>query len=274
MPEPTDVERHYTRGDLLERIFAGLRLEGKNPDRLQPRDTAAVDQFHARGRAATLELAGLAGIQPGWRIVDLGGGLGGPARTLARELRCQVTVVDLTAEFVRAGAILTERMDLAGLVHFRHGSALDLPFPDHWFDVAWTQHSTMNIGDKDRLYAAAQRVVRPGGRLAMHEVVAGPEQPVIYPTPWSSDGSASFLVPQEELRALVGRHGFRELAWKDVTEESLAWFERVAPALPDVRPPLGMHLLLGDRAGQMIHGQIRNLRERRVQVIQAAFERL
>jgi SAM-dependent methyltransferase len=270
------VSAHYTRGDLGRRILDGLRACGANMDSLQPEDLAGIDQFHVQGRAATLGLAKLAGIQPGWQVLDVGGGIGGPARTLAATLRCQVTVLDVTEELVRVGAMLSQRMDLAGLVHFRHGSALNLPFPDEKFDIVWTQHSTMNIQDKERLYVQARRVLRPNGRLALHEIVAGPVQPVLYPAPWSADGSMSFLLPQTELRALIARSSFRELAWEDVTETSLAWFKRVAP--PAFRngnlPPLGMHLLLGQQAAPAVRGQVQNIEERRVEVVQAVFERL
>jgi len=268
-----DVERHYTRGDLGSRILHALEITGRNVGRLRPEDLLPVDQFHARGRAAVVEVARLAGIQPGWQVLDVGGGLGGPARVLATEMRCQVTVLDLTDEFVRVGAMLTERMDLACDVHFRHGSAEHMPFIDARFDAVWTQHSTMNIQHKERLYAEAYRVLRPGGRLAMHEIVAGPVQPVIYPAPWSADGSSSFLLPASELRELIKGAGFRELAWEDVTQPSLEWFKRVAPVPGAPKPPLGLHLLLGDRAADAIRGQITNLAEQRLQVIQAAFER-
>jgi ubiquinone/menaquinone biosynthesis C-methylase UbiE len=273
MAEPSAVERHYSRGDLWERICDGLRAAGKDPDRLRPDDLLPVDQLHIRGPEATLELAQLAGIQPGWGVLDVGGGLGGSARTLARRLRCQVTVLDLTEEFTRVGARLCERMDLAGLVHFQHGSALAMPFIDQRFDAVWTQHSTMNIEDKPRLYEEARRVLRRGGRLAMHEITAGPEGSPSYPTPWADDASASFLLPQGDLRALVARHGFRELAWQDTTIETLEWFRRVAPAPGAPVPPLGLHVVLGEGAPAMRLGQERNFAERRLEVVQAVFER-
>lgn len=267
-----DVEAHYTRGDLGARILHALKISGCD-DRLRPDDLLPIDQFHTRGRAAVLELAELAGIRPGWQVLDVGGGLGGPARVLAAELRCQVTVLDATEELVRVGAMLTERMDLACDVHFRYGSGVDIPLGDERFDAVWLQHCTMNVQDKERLFQEARRVLRPKGRLALHEVVAGPIQPVDYPTPWSADGSTSFLLSQAELRALVQRCGFKELAWRDVSDESLAWFRRVAPPLGGTTPPLGIHLILGDGAGAAVRGQVRNLAERRLEVVQAAFER-
>lgn len=267
------VSQHYTSGHLAERIFAGLSANGSDLGRLKPEDLAPLDQFHVGGRSATRDLAKLAGIQPGWQVLDIGGGLGGAARLLAREMRCQVTVLDLTPEFVQVGATLSERMDLAGLVHFRLGDAIDLPFDAARFDAVWTQHSTMNIADKGRMCQEIHRVLRTGGRLAMHEIVAGPVQPVLFPTPWSTDVATSFLLPQSELRALIMSNGFRELAWQDTTAVSLGWFKGVAPVPGGSRAALGLHLILGEGFGRALQLQIANLQERRVEIVQAAFVR-
>jgi 2-polyprenyl-3-methyl-5-hydroxy-6-metoxy-1,4-benzoquinol methylase len=136
------VGEHYGRDDLAVKIFEALRAAGRNPDTLTDtlaiEDLTPIDQLHARGREATLELARLAGITSGMRVLDVGGSLGGPARTLASEFGCAVEVLDLTEEFCRAGEVLTARTGLGGRVSFRHGNALDLPYPDASFDVAWT----------------------------------------------------------------------------------------------------------------------------------------
>ena len=134
-------------------------------------------------------------------MLDVGGGIGGPARTLA-EAGCSVTVLDLTEEFCRTGAALTERVALGGRVTFRHASALDMPFEDGAFDAAWTHHSSMNIEDKERLYKEIARVVRRGGKLAMHEIMAGPEGPLHFPVPWASVPTISFLRAPDAVRKL------------------------------------------------------------------------
>ena len=172
-----------------------LRANGKDPAALTIEDLAPIDQLHARGSEATLELARLAGITAGMRVLDVGGGLGGPARTLASAFGCSVEVLDLTEEFCRAGEMLTARTGLADLVCFRQGNALKMPYPGAGFDVAWTQHSSMNIADKERLYAEIQRVLRPGGRLALHEILAGPVSPIHFPVPWARDPDLSHLRP-------------------------------------------------------------------------------
>ena len=232
MTAPLDYEahinRHYTPGDLAEAILAGLRAAGKDPARLGPEDLAPVDQFHTRGKPATVELA----RAPGMQVLDVGGGLGGPARTLAAEFGCRVTVLDITREYCRVGEALTERTGLGERVTFRCASALDMPFADESFDVVRTQHSNMNIGDKERLYGESRRVLRPGRLLALHEIMAGPNQPPHFPVPWAADPALSFIRPAADVRALIERSGFAELAFHDQSETARAWFRERLASLP------------------------------------------
>jgi sarcosine/dimethylglycine N-methyltransferase len=269
--EPTTtIAAHYGRDGLLESILEALGAAGKDPERLTVDDLVLFDQFHLRGRDATLELLKLAGLGHGERVLDVGGGIGGPARTLAGA-GCSVTVLDLTEEFCRTGVALTERVGLASRVTFRHGSALAMPFEDAAFDAAWTQHSSMNVENKERLYGEIARVLRPSGRLAIHEIMAGPQAPPHFPVPWAGVAAISFLRPPEAVRNLVHASGFRECAWRDVSETSLAWLrERLAAPAP---PPLGLHLLLGAAAGEMLRNVARNLEERRITVVEGVFER-
>ena len=268
------LNTHYARNDLADALLEGVRAAGKDPDALTPLDLAPVDQFHTGGRDATLELARMAELRPGMRVLDVGGGLGGPARTLASEFGCTVTVLDLTEEFCRVGEWLTAMTDLADRVTFRHGSALDMPFDDASFDVAWTQHSSMNIEDKERLYTEIRRVLRSGGRLALHEVMVGPVQPVHFPAPWASDSSISFLRPPEEIRSLLSGLGFREIAWVDMTDRALEFMRRLRAATqPGAAPPaLGLHLIMPN-AAERFANQTRNVEEDRVRIVEAVFDR-
>jgi len=212
------------------------------------------------------------------RVLDVGGGLGGPARSLASEIGCSVEVLDVTEEFCRAGEMLTTRTGLGDLVSFRHADALDMPHPDGSFDAVWMQHTAMNIADKERLYAEIHRVLYPGGRLALHEVMAGSVGPIHFPVPWAREPEISFLRPPKELRALITGIGFNESAWVDDTATALQWFrERLAAAAGAASgepPPLGPHLVLGADLNQMFQNLARNLQEDRVVVVQGVFERL
>jgi len=272
MTEPIHVSRinrHYGRADLADVILGGLRLAGKDPERFAYDDLSPVDQFHTLGKQATVELAELAQIAPGTRVLDLGGGLGGPARTLAAEYGCRVTVLDMTEAYCRLGALLTERAGLGEQVVFRHGDALDIPFDDASFDLVWTQHCTMNIADKRRLCAEIARVLRPRGRLALHEIMAGPTQPIHFPVPWASAPELSFLQPPEAVRALLEHNGFEVTEFRDGTATATEWFRERLSAAPQAPPPLGLHLLVGPDSRTVFENVLRNYAEGRTVVVQA-----
>src|SRR5574340_367935 len=263
------IERHYTRGAILDTVLQALAASGKDVRRLSPADLAPVDEFHIRGREATIELAERAGLEPGMDVLDVGCGLGGSVRYLAAERGCRATGVDLTAEYVHAATALAERVGLAGRVSFRQASALDLPFPARSFDAVWTEHAQMNIADKRRFYAEIARVLRPGGRLAFHDVFQG-EQVAVYPLPWAEDASMSFLVPAASARKILSDLGFDIVAWADLTQRSLDWFEAALGKMRKTGPaPLGLHLLMGDTARLKFQNVICNLREKRIAVVQA-----
>ena len=273
--ETAAVSGHYGRQHLGELIRDGLQAVGKADGHLTTDELAPIDQFHTGGKATTFQLAQLADFEAGWRVLDVGGGLGGPARVLAETNGCNVTVLDLTPEFCEVGAWLTERTWLTDQVQFKVGDALAMPFADGSFDAAWTQHSSMNIRDKEALYREIRRVVRSGGRLAIHEIMAGPKQPIHFPVPWAPEPSISFLSPPAEIRALLQTLGFREIAWNDTSTEAISWFkERITAAqAAKSTPHLGLHLLLGASAPQMFGNVLQNLEEGRVQTIQAVFAR-
>jgi SAM-dependent methyltransferase len=268
------VSAHYTVGDLGDTILASLRAAGLDPDALQVEVLAPLDQFHTGGADATRALIRRAGLQPGMRVLDVGGGLGGPARLIAHEAGCTVTVLDLSEESCRVGEWLTARVGLADRVAFRCGSALALPFPGGTFDVVWTQHAAMNIAEKVRLYREICRVLRPGGRLAMQEPLAGRVGPIHFPVPWAGDASISFLQPAAEIRALLAAVGFREVEWVDEREAVLSGMQVPMPGEPPRGPLPFAALVLGPRLPEMQRNAARNLREDRLTLVQAVFERL
>jgi SAM-dependent methyltransferase len=271
------LNEHYGVADLGDEILEALEAAGKDVDALDREDIASFDEFHIRGLEATREVADLAAVEAHSRVLDVGCGIGGPARTLASEYGCDVVGIDIVEEFCRAATLFTDRVELTDRARFQHGNALDLPFEDAEFDVVWFEHTLPNIEATEVAIEEAGRVLRPGGTLALYELCAGPGGEPVFPVPWASDASLSHLDPPERLREDVLEHGFDEVAWRDVTGPSLEWFRGVVESMQsrpaDAPPPLGLNLLMGAETPIKAANVVRNLEEDRVAVVQGVYER-
>lgn len=263
------VKQHYAPLELAALLLDALASAGKDVNHLRPEDLAPIDEFHIRGREATLELARAAGITSAAHVLDVGCGLGGASRCLAGQFACRVTGIDLTDEFCRVATMLAERCGLSDLVDYRQGDALQLPYPDAEFEVVWSQHAAMNIPDKAQLYREMFRVLKPGGALAVYDVLAGPTTPVLFPVPWARTPEISFLATPDELRHCLEQTGFSIINWEDTTSAALEWFEGLAARFQQTGPPpLGFHLFLGPDFQLMARNQVRNLAEGRIVLAQ------
>jgi ubiquinone/menaquinone biosynthesis C-methylase UbiE len=273
------INQHYGHVELSAKILTALREAGKDIAALTRDDLAPFDEHHRGGREATRELARLVGLRAGMDVLDVGSGLGGPARTLAAEYGCRVIGLDLTEECCRTAEMLTARVGLHDRVTFRQGSALAMPFAEATFDVVWTQDVFMNIEEKPRLFAEMHRVLRPGGHLAFQASLAGPVPGVYYPTFWADDARLSFLVSPEECRRLLVASGFQERAWYDTTAPAgaqahtrLATGSDEAPADTGA-PTLGLALLFATDFDVRMANVRRNYAEGRLGKFMAVFER-
>ena len=245
------VADHYTRGDLLERVDRALAEAGLDPDHLAPEQLAPLEDFHTLGRLATTSLAEVAAISGDDRVLDVGSGIGGPARFLAQHFGCEVVGIDLTQELVDVGVELNRRVGLEELVTLVQGNALEMPFDDASFDVTWTQHVTMNIEDKATLYRQMRRVTRPGGRIAFFDIMGGPGGDVLYPVPWADDASVSFLEQPDRVRSWLEDVGYEIREWNDLTGPAVEFFRGVAAgAQAGPPPPLGPHVLIPNMAAK------------------------
>jgi ubiquinone/menaquinone biosynthesis C-methylase UbiE len=263
-----DVANHYSGGGDLSSVIAdSLQRAGKDLDKLTTADLASVDEFHIRGRKATLELVQALNLDVSSRVLDIGSGLGGPARTLAESFGCHVTGIDLTQAFCDAATTLSRWVGLSGRVDFRQGDATSLPFGDAVFDAAMTIHVAMNIAAKDRMYAEARRVLKPGGRFVAYDVLQGEGGDVLYPVPWAREPSISHLATPETMPILLTDAGFRILGVEDSTEEGQRWFEEIAERMRITAPAVTFQSFLGNDFPAMARNQVVNLRERRIRTL-------
>lgn len=263
------VRDHYRATGLAERLKTALAVFGPEDERLTPQQLAPLDHFHTRGIAASAELAKLAGITADMSVLDVGSGVGGPARLLAATAGCRVTGVDLSEPFVEAARYLTERTDLGGQVTFEAASALALPFGDGAFDAVFLQHVAMNIVDRPRLYREIRRVLKPAGRFATYDVVSNDAE-LHYPVPWARTAATSFLLSAAATREAVEQAGFRTLVWQDDSEAAKAWFERVRASGPPPSPNLSV--VMGPEFPALTANLARNLGEDRIGILTAVFE--
>jgi sarcosine/dimethylglycine N-methyltransferase len=263
------VRNHYRATGLTERLKAALAVLGPEDRRLTPQDLGALDQFHTRGLAATAELAQLAGITGTMSVLDVGSGVGGPARFLAAIHGCRVTGVDLSEPFVDAARYLTERTGQSGQVSFLTGSALSLPFDDGCFDVALLQHVAMNVSDRAGLYCEIRRVLRPAGRFATFDVVIHGGDPH-YPVPWARTPATSFLLSADATREAIEAAGFRTLISRDDTEAAKAWVAQLRASGPPPSPNLGV--VMGPDFAELASNLGRNLLQGRLGIFTGVFE--
>jgi SAM-dependent methyltransferase len=266
MNADSDVSEHYSRGNLLERLNVALAEEGIDPDSPQIETLAPYDQFHGRGLEATEEIADLLNIAATDHILDIGSGIGGPARYMAHRFNCQVTGIDLTAEFCDVARHLTQLLGLHGKVKFELGNALAMPFADGSFDGAYSMNVSMNISDKAGLYREIHRVLRPRAWLMLSELAKGTGEDIDYPTPWANSARTSFLsTPEETLRGLEDA-GFDVAMSRNTLDRALAYGARSRAMVGrgEKPPHRAIQLIHGAIAAQVMANSARGLSEARI----------
>lgn len=250
----SDVSRHYAHGSLGQAILAGLKAMGRDTETIDPADLAGVDEFHMGGHEATKLVAEKLDLRPGMTLLDIGSGIGGPARFFARAYGVAVQGVDLTPEFVDVAQQLTRRTGLSeDQVKFRVGSATDLPFEPESFDVATMLHVGMNIADKETLFRGVHRVLKPGGVFIIYDPMRTGPGDFGFPVPWASGPQGSFLETPASYRDGLARAGFTVGPELDRRELGITFFKRIRQRIAESGPPpLGLHLQLGERGPVMM----------------------
>jgi cyclopropane fatty-acyl-phospholipid synthase-like methyltransferase len=270
MSTANSVARHYASSGIAERVLAAFRAANGTDARPTPETLAPFDHFHGRGVLATQEIAAQLELRPGERVLDIGSGIGGPARWIAAKFAVRVTGVDLTPEFCAAAEALNAATGLADRVTIIPGSALALPVPDGAFDAAYSQNVIMNIADKRLFYREAFRALRPGGRVALSNLCAGPNGEPYFPVPWATTRDTSFLATPEEMRADLVAVGFEIADFRDITEATREAQRRTRERIDKGEAPkIAVDIIMGERAREMQWNSIRSVDEGRGLAIEA-----
>jgi SAM-dependent methyltransferase len=271
------INKQYGMSDLGTKILNALKDEGIDTKKQIQENLASIEDLHIRGRSATMELIQEAGLNENTNVLDVGCGIGGPARAIVTEFGCNVTGLDLCKEFCDAAEMINNLLGLDKKIEIRQGNALDMPFDDESFDFVMVQHVLMNIKNKDELLSQIHRVLHPQGRLALYEICAGLVNSIYFPVMWANDLSISFLVTPNEFRQLIKNNGFKELSWKDNTAKVLEGYQTRKSKQSSNRPqkpqPINYNLVFKNLK-EKGRNTIRNFEEGRIIVIQGLFEHI
>jgi ubiquinone/menaquinone biosynthesis C-methylase UbiE len=260
------VADHYARDGLIAAITDGVLALGKTPDTVTVEDLAVVDEFHVGGRAATMQLVRQLGLSADDHVLDVGCGLGGPARFVADRYHCRVTGIDITTDYVEAGAALSRWVGLDPYVSLHVADALRIPFGDGTFSAAYMLHAGMNIADKASLCCEVSRVLRKDALFAIYDVMRTGDGDLCYPVPWATEAAGSAVATPEAYKAALRTAGFEILQERDRRDFALEYFaqQKAKVSGTDGQPPLGLHTLMGERRPHQIRNMIDNITAGRI----------
>ncbi len=266
------IVSHYENVDLYQRITDALQSAGKNLDTITVEDLVEVDEFHIGGIQATNDLLDQLDIGPQTRVLDIGSGLGGPARHISSRYGAKLTGIDLTPEFVETATRLNDLCKLD--INFHVGSALDIPLEDGGFDLATLIHVGMNLPDKATLFTETARVLRPEGVFAVYDVMSIAKNHPNFPVPWASTKAGSFLEPPEKYRSAAEAAGFVLLAERARVEFALDFFKKLKADTEKNGPSqVGLHLVMGPDTPTKIKNMIDAIKDGWIAPVEMLFKK-
>ena len=272
----SQIKNHYNSDNLTQKIKAALIKAGKDLSNLEPKDLSPIDQIHTGGARSSIELFKRLTISPDAQVLDAGCGIGGSSRLLAKQFNCRVVGVDLAEKFIESAIFLTQCTRLENLVSFQQGSVLELPFENNTFDAILCQHILMNIEDKSTAVKEFFRVLKPDGRLMLHEIEKGDNDSLLLPVPWADKSSISFLESRDVMSHIFKEHGFEIEFFSDQTASACTGWEKFN-AVSQKRPPqsnaLGLGIIFGSNAKFFGKNMYANFKNNSICLVEAIFKK-
>lgn len=279
--EKYQVENNSSLSDLNSKIIQAFEKAGKDIKKLEIKDLSIIDQLHTGGHLATVAIIEKAGLTPGAEILDAGCGIGGSSRLLANNFKLKVTGIDIVDEFIQTAVFLTDLVTqdtgINNLIEFRQGSILEISSPDGLYDAVLSQHTLMNIKEKDVLFKKFARVLKPGALLLLHEVVKKKDFPIDLPVPWASNYDISFVETWDLLLEQCKKAGFELVYYSDMGEQAEKWWvkvKEVTQRFSEDPRPLGPHIVFGENGKEFGKTMTSNIKNKRISVVQAVLKKL
>lgn len=241
---------HYDRVTAAWRLLMGEAFHYGvfSPDDGPAEGPAALDRATARLNEAML--AQLGPVAPGARVLDVGCGVGGPARWLAGRTGARVHGISTSATGIAAAQAAAHEAGLSEQVTFAVADAQENGLPDADFDVAWVMESSHLMPEKPRMIAECTRVLRPGGRLVLCDLVFREPLSMAEMLDRRRDllcldrvfGRARIESPAVYLE-MAAKAGFIGATWRDLSAETAptltAWGSRLVTHRTEVEGLIG-----------------------------------
>ena len=264
MTKSNDLKQFWTRGNLHLRVREAMIEANLIDKKLEIEDLFPIDQYHARGIAATVDLGKRMPISKGNKILDIGCGLAGPARYYAKKFECFITGIDITPSFIELGNEFNQLTSMSNKIDLKVGNGEILELEDNTFDGAYSQHVTMNVAQRDRFFSEAYRVLKKGSFFAFTEHGLGPLGDPIFPLPWADSESMSYLLPPEETISILKKIGFTDIEIIKTGDKYMSGYEKLVNKTNDTIPPtLGIHVIGGPSIIERSKNSLKSIKEKR-----------
>ena len=264
MISKSDIENFWTRGDVFSRVHQAMSETGLINKKLEIEELFPIDQYHARGIAATVDLGKRMPISKNQKIIDIGCGLGGPARYYAKEFKCFITGIDITPSFIEIGNEFNKLTSMSDNIQLLVGNGEILDFTNETFDGAYSQHVTMNISDRKKFFSEAFRVLKKDSFFAFTEHGLGPEGNPIFPLPWADSSEMSFLLPPKTTISILKDTGFSDIKIIETADKYISGYKKlIGLKSENKKPVLGIHVIGGDSMNERSTNSMQSIKENR-----------